>query len=113
MLHTNASENDLRAWVIKRKISSSTMSADGRMARDVMLGLLEDLPQARAVVLRLSRRPAWTERRSAENSAPRHSRGPSSLRLGPPTAPITMQRKWGRLGGKGLLQTGLRDSIYG
>jgi hypothetical protein len=25
--------------VIKRKISGSTMSADGRMARDVMLGL--------------------------------------------------------------------------
>ena len=38
-LHTNASENDLRAWVIKRKISGGTMSADGRMARDVMLGL--------------------------------------------------------------------------
>jgi hypothetical protein len=38
-LHTNASENDLRACVIKRKISGGTMSADGRMARDVMLGL--------------------------------------------------------------------------
>jgi hypothetical protein len=38
-LHTNASENDLRAWVIKRKISGGTMSADGRLARDVMLGL--------------------------------------------------------------------------
>jgi hypothetical protein len=38
-LHTNASENDLRAWVIKRKISGGTMSVDGRMARDVMLGL--------------------------------------------------------------------------
>src|SRR5215212_9390657 len=40
-LHTNASENDLRACVIKRKISGGTMSADGRMARDVMLGLLK------------------------------------------------------------------------
>jgi hypothetical protein len=38
-LHTNASENDLRAWVIKRKISGGTISSDGRMARDVMLGL--------------------------------------------------------------------------
>jgi Transposase IS66 family len=38
-LHTNASENDLRACVIKRKISGGTMSADGRLARDVMLGL--------------------------------------------------------------------------
>jgi hypothetical protein len=40
-LHTNASENDLRAWVIKRKISGGTMSTDGRLARDVMLGLLK------------------------------------------------------------------------
>ncbi|MGF9764538.1 transposase [Microvirga sp. 0TCS3.31] len=38
-LHTNASENDLRAWVTKRKISGGTMSSDGRVARDVMLGL--------------------------------------------------------------------------
>jgi hypothetical protein len=38
-LHTNASENDLRAWVIKRKVSGGTMSSDGRVARDVMLGL--------------------------------------------------------------------------
>jgi hypothetical protein len=38
-LHTNASENDLRAWVIKRKVSGGTMSVDGRLARDVMLGL--------------------------------------------------------------------------
>jgi len=40
-LHTNASENDLRACVIKRKISGGTMSFDGRVARDVMLGLLK------------------------------------------------------------------------
>lgn len=40
-LHTNASENDLRSCVIKRKISGGTMSANGRMARDVMLGLLK------------------------------------------------------------------------
>jgi hypothetical protein len=35
------SENDLRACVIKRKISGGTMSADGRLARDVLLGLLK------------------------------------------------------------------------
>nr|WP_230534615.1 transposase [Microvirga roseola] len=40
-LHTNASENDLRACVFKRKISGGTMSVDGRLARDVMLGLLK------------------------------------------------------------------------
>lgn len=40
-LHTNASENDLRSFVTKRKISGGTMSHDGRVARDVMLGLLK------------------------------------------------------------------------
>jgi hypothetical protein len=40
-LHTNASESHLCAWVIKRKISGGTMSADGRLARDVMPGLLK------------------------------------------------------------------------
>jgi hypothetical protein len=40
-LHTNASENDLRACVIKRKISGGTMSRNGRIARDVLLGLIK------------------------------------------------------------------------
>ena len=40
-LHTNASENDLRSFVTKRKISGGTMSRDGRVARDVMLGLMK------------------------------------------------------------------------
>ena len=40
-LHTNASENDLRASVIMRKITGGTISADGRLVRDVMLGLLK------------------------------------------------------------------------
>lgn len=40
-LHTNASENDLRTFVTKRKISGGTMSLDGRIARDVMLGLMK------------------------------------------------------------------------
>ena len=40
-LHTNASENDLRACVTKRKISGGTMSEDGRTARDVLLGLMK------------------------------------------------------------------------
>jgi Transposase IS66 family len=38
-LNTNASENDLRAVVTKRKISGGTVSERGRQARDVMLGL--------------------------------------------------------------------------
>jgi Transposase IS66 family len=40
-LHTNASENDIRACVTKRKISGGTMSEAGRTARDVMLGLMK------------------------------------------------------------------------
>ena len=38
-LNTNASENDIRACVTKRKISGGTVSENGRVARDVMLGL--------------------------------------------------------------------------
>ena len=40
-LHTNASENDLRACVTKRKVSGGTMSAAGRTARDALLGLMK------------------------------------------------------------------------
>ena len=38
-LNTNASETDLRAVVTKRKVSGGTVSDNGRIARDVMLGL--------------------------------------------------------------------------
>jgi hypothetical protein len=38
-LNANASENDVRAFVTKRKISGGTASEKGRQARDVMLGL--------------------------------------------------------------------------
>jgi len=40
-LHTNGSENDIRACVTKRKVSGGTMSQDGRTARDVLLGLMK------------------------------------------------------------------------
>ena len=40
-LNTNALENDLRSFVIKRKISGGTMSRDGRIARDTLLGLMK------------------------------------------------------------------------
>nr|WP_245277377.1 transposase [Rhizobium leguminosarum] len=39
LLHTNASERDLRGLVIKRKTSGGTVSRNGRQARDSMLGL--------------------------------------------------------------------------
>jgi hypothetical protein len=40
-LHTNGSENDIRAFVTKRKISGGTVSDAGRHARDVLLGLMK------------------------------------------------------------------------
>jgi len=40
-LHTNGSENDIRSWVTKRKISGGTVSEAGKAARDAMLGLLK------------------------------------------------------------------------
>ena len=40
-LHTNGSENDIRAVVTKRKVSGGTISAAGREARDVLLGLMK------------------------------------------------------------------------
>ncbi|RDL46784.1 hypothetical protein BLJAPNOD_06443 [Ensifer sp. M14] len=39
--HTNASENDLRSFLTKRKISGGTMSRHGRVARDTMLVLMK------------------------------------------------------------------------
>jgi hypothetical protein len=38
-IHTNGSENDIRAWVTKRKISGGTVSDDGKTARDATMGL--------------------------------------------------------------------------
>ena len=40
-LHTNGSENDIRACVTKRTISGGTISTAGRTARDVTLGLMK------------------------------------------------------------------------
>ena len=38
-LHNNLSERDIREYVIKRKISGSTRSEDGRRARDTFASL--------------------------------------------------------------------------
>jgi hypothetical protein len=40
-LHTNGSENDIRAFVTKRKISGGTVSEAGRNARDALIGLMK------------------------------------------------------------------------
>ena len=92
-LHTNASENDLRAWVIKRKISGGTMSADGRMARDVMLGLSKTCRKLGLSFFDLSRRSARPERGSAEDPTARQPRHPVSLRPAPPKLPRLQSRR--------------------
>jgi len=46
-LNTNASENDIRSVVTKRKISGGTSSERGRQARDVMLGLAKTCAKLR------------------------------------------------------------------
>ena len=38
-LHTNGSENDIRCYVTRRKISAGTRSDTGRDCRDALLGL--------------------------------------------------------------------------
>ena len=38
-LHTNGSENDIRCYVTRRKVSAGTRSSDGRDCRDAFLGL--------------------------------------------------------------------------
>ena len=40
-LHTNGSENDIRAYVTKRKVSGGTRSNAGRDCRDAFLSLLK------------------------------------------------------------------------
>ncbi len=51
-LHTNGSENDIRACVTKRKISGGTMSAQGRTARDVLLGLMKTCRKLKVLFFR-------------------------------------------------------------
>lgn len=46
-LHTNGSENDIRAFVTKRKISGGTVSQAGTIARDTMIGLLKTCAKLR------------------------------------------------------------------
>jgi Transposase IS66 family len=71
-LHTNGSENDIRACVAKRKISGGTMSEAGRTARDVLLGLMKTCRRlGRPLVLPLPRGPNARPGRHAHPAAPR------------------------------------------
>ena len=72
-LNTNASENDIRAFVTKRKISGGTVSEKGRQALRHARPR-QDLHETQNPLLRLSRRP------------PRHSR-PRNPKPRPPRLP--------------------------
>jgi hypothetical protein len=57
-LHTNGSENAVRSFVTKRRISGETRSVAGKQARYTLPQSAENLLQARHLVLRLPRCPA-------------------------------------------------------
>ena len=62
-LHTNGSENDIRAQVTRRKVSGGTRSDTGRDCRDAFLGPRQDLCQSSASqLLGLSRGEARRRR---------------------------------------------------
>src|SRR6516164_7851556 len=87
-LNTNASENDIRACVTKRKISGGTISLKGRDARD-NAGARQDVHEAQAVILSIlgfSPRHAWHR-----NSAPRRTY-PTRAILTPSNAPGNLPR---------------------
>src|SRR5271154_4779212 len=65
-LNTNASENDIRAFVTKRKISGGTVSENGRQARDAMLGLAKTCMKLKIPFF------DYIARRPPGHSRPRH-----------------------------------------
>ena len=70
-LHTNASENDIRTCVTKRKISGGAMS---RQSRFRFFRADEDLHEAGHLLLRLCRRSPRPEQRMPAHSAARRAR---------------------------------------
>ena len=58
-LHNNLSENDIRDYVKKRKISATTRSDAGQKARDTMLSLKKTCPKSNLFWPIEHRLPAW------------------------------------------------------
>ena len=88
-LHTNGSENDIRACVTQRKVSGGTMSTAGRTARRPAR-THEGLPQAQSLVLPLPRRPPARSGRRHHSAASRsrpagRNHGPIAQRSAPVT----------------------------
>ncbi len=61
-LHNNASEQDIREFVKKRKISGSTRSEDGRRCRDTFASLKKTVTKIGSFVLELPHRSSWREK---------------------------------------------------
>ena len=90
-LNTNASENDIRAFVTKRKISGGTVSEKGRQARDVMLGLAKTckklkIPFFDYLGARLGSRPRNPPDRNPRQPRPKLNPSPGNL----PRLPIVL-----------------------
>ena len=65
-IHNNASEQDIREFVTKRKISGSTRSDEGRRCRDTFASLKKTVTQARSFFLGIPHRPSvWQKGDSA------------------------------------------------
>ncbi len=80
-LNTNASENDIRAFVTKRKISGGTVSEKGRQGRDVMLGLAKTCTKLKIPFF------DYLGARLGIPGPPSHTSQPSSLPLQPDQRP--------------------------
>ena len=86
-LNTNASENDIRTVVTKRKVSGRTVSEKGRAARDVMPGLAKTCAKLRISLFHYLGAPR--DRRTA-HSTPRQPRRPrAKLIPARKSAPVT------------------------
>ncbi len=70
-LHTNGSENDVRCFVTKRKISGETRSAAGKQARDTFLSLLKTCSKLAISFWDYLGRPAQNPGRRPRALAPR------------------------------------------
>jgi hypothetical protein len=100
-LNTNASENDIRAFVTKRKISGGTVSEKGRQARDVMLGLAKTCKKLKIPSSTISAPASAFQAPQSPSSQP-SSAPPQAENLARKFAPITWIRNRGRFAGRAL-----------
>ena len=92
-LHTNGSENDIRCYVTRRKVSAGTRSNVGRDCRDAFLGLAKTCDKLGIAVWDYLGFSTQSGRTSPRRAARPLRQKPSSLRLtrasAPAFAPVT------------------------